>query len=474
MQKVQVSKERQKRIPWEIALVVFVLVFLLLSFVILHSLLVKKGDKNELGRLLQKASEIGLYTTIEEIYADYQPVDDNTYFEWHEHGKKFDSLDSYFQKVDEENADTLREGFKKILDGVGLTDNSDKLIGHINDFLSVYEPLAKSKMFVPIRDLQDMMSVMMPELQCMKEVVKSYSARAIYHALKGNKSKCLEDLLYARNITQQIDSDYTMISRMVVYLLQAVIYKSVSQISIIYIKDAGMLEELKRFTQSFSLSDAKKYISTEMIMGRQICNYYRNPHISQGEFPDEIEILEHPVFGAFGNYLIRANIDKSEMLIVSFCVEITEAWDDYEKIEKLQRTLNHKAKSNIWNAEYIVPAIYMGMFDTFKEKEVMTTARQQCTLIGLSSLAHRAKTGAFPTLHQAAEMAGVSAKDPYLKNQQDLKYKIEGERFIVYSVGKNKKDDDGKTKSAEHPDADDWAKFEVHLKAINSNTLSDR
>lgn len=464
MQKVQVSKKSQKYIPWKIVIVVLVLVFLLLAFVILHSLLVKKGDKTELGRVLQKASELGLYTTIEEIYADYQPVDGNTYFEWHEHGKKFDSLDSYFQKVDAENADVLREDFKKILvDGADLTDNSDKLIGYINDFLSVYEPLAKSKRFVPIRDLRDIVSVMMPELPCMKEVVKGYAFRAIYHALTGNKSKCFEDLLYASNITQQVNNDYTMISRMVEYALQVIIYKSVSHIAIIYVKDAEVLEELKRFTQSFSLGDPKKHISTEMIMGRQICNYYRNPHLSQGESPDEIETLDHPVFGAFGNYLIRANIDKSEMLIVSFCIKIVAAWDDYEKVDKIQKTLEHKAISNIWNVEYIVPTIYMGMFGTFKEKEVMTIAHQKCVLIGLSALKHRAKTGAFPTLHQAAEMAGVSTKDPYLKNQQDLKYKIEGERFIVYSVGKNKKDDDGKTRGAENPHADDWAKFEVNL-----------
>ncbi len=465
MQKVPVSKEKQHRIPWKIVIVVLFTVFLLLSFVILHSLLVKKGDKNELNLLLRKASELGLYTTIEEIYADYQPVDDNTYFEWYEHGKKFDSLDSYFQKVGGENADVLREDFKKILDGVVLVNNSDTLIDHINDFLSVYEPLAKSnKVFVPIRDLQDMMSVMMPELQCMKEVVRCYSVRAIYHALKGNKSKCLEDLLYARNITQQINNDYTMISRMVVYLMQATIYKSIAQIANIYSKDEGMLENLEQFAQSFSLSDPKKYISTEMIMGRQICDYYRNPNKSQDLIFDEIEVVGQPVLGTFGNYLIRANIDKSEILIISFCIEITEAWDDYEKVEKLQKALEHKAKSNVWNVEYAVPRIYMSNFDIFKEKELITTARQKCVLIGLASLKHRAKTGALPTLHQAAEMAGVSPIDPYLK-KQDLRYKVEEDRFIVYSVGKNKKDDNGKARSPENPHADDWSNFAINLKS---------
>lgn len=85
----------------------------------------------------------------------------------------------------------------------------------------------------------------------------------------------------------------------------------------------------------------------------------------------------------------------------------------------------------------LMPAMYR-----IKEVHLETIAQVRITVTGLALLQYKQAHGAFPPTLDALDIQGLD--DPFV--DRPLVYRAEGEGFILYSVGKDQKDDGGSPK----------------------------
>ena len=85
----------------------------------------------------------------------------------------------------------------------------------------------------------------------------------------------------------------------------------------------------------------------------------------------------------------------------------------------------------------LVPAMYR-----IKEIHLEDMARIRITLVGLALLQYREAHGSFPPALDALGLKGLF--DPF--SDQPLRYQAEGNGFLLYSIGKDQKDNDGAAK----------------------------
>lgn len=85
----------------------------------------------------------------------------------------------------------------------------------------------------------------------------------------------------------------------------------------------------------------------------------------------------------------------------------------------------------------LVPAMYR-----IKEIHLEDMARIRITLVGLALLQYRKAHGSFPPALDALGLKGLF--DPF--SDQPLRYQAEGNGFLLYSIGKDQKDNDGAAK----------------------------
>jgi hypothetical protein len=78
------------------------------------------------------------------------------------------------------------------------------------------------------------------------------------------------------------------------------------------------------------------------------------------------------------------------------------------------------------------------------------------TITAIAAERHRLDTGHLPTTLNDLVPKYLTAVPPDLFNAgKPLKYKIEADRFTVYSIGKNGLDEGGEKDTDAHPDVDD-------------------
>ena len=78
------------------------------------------------------------------------------------------------------------------------------------------------------------------------------------------------------------------------------------------------------------------------------------------------------------------------------------------------------------------------------------TAELRITKTGTALLRHKQKEGAFPKTLEALELSDTD--DPF--SDVSLRYRAQGEEFILYSIGPDQKDNDGSAKQKKQKD--DW------------------
>jgi len=101
----------------------------------------------------------------------------------------------------------------------------------------------------------------------------------------------------------------------------------------------------------------------------------------------------------------------------------------YSPTDRNEQVDGHHQLTNM-----LLPATYR-----IKEIHLETIAQVRMTLAGLALLQYRQDQGAFPPSLDALDIKGLA--DPFV--DQPLQYRPEPEGFVLYSVGKDQKDNNG-------------------------------
>ncbi len=104
---------------------------------------------------------------------------------------------------------------------------------------------------------------------------------------------------------------------------------------------------------------------------------------------------------------------------------------------------------------YVIPKLLLPALARYREQVAHTQARAGATRLGLALEAYKRDHGAYPIYLDvpAPDYIGEMPEDPF--TGEPYVYRREGGGFVVYSVGSNGRDDDGRRSSDRSQDYDD-------------------
>lgn len=114
----------------------------------------------------------------------------------------------------------------------------------------------------------------------------------------------------------------------------------------------------------------------------------------------------------------------------------------HETVRILQSPYSHEDRKELVTGKYRLSSILMPAVWRVKEIHLETAARMRITRSGLALLQHKQVRGAFPPTLDALGLEGLA--DPFV--DQPLRYRADGDSFVVYSVGEDLKDNGGTAK----------------------------
>jgi len=115
-------------------------------------------------------------------------------------------------------------------------------------------------------------------------------------------------------------------------------------------------------------------------------------------------------------------------------VQLLEVSHSHEQLKMLERQIE---RQNHMLTNMLAPAIYR-----IKEIHCEMTAELHITQTGLALLQYKQSRDAFPETLEALNLQNI--QDPF--SGQPLRYKTQGQGFILYSVGPDQKDNGGSPK----------------------------
>ncbi len=113
-----------------------------------------------------------------------------------------------------------------------------------------------------------------------------------------------------------------------------------------------------------------------------------------------------------------------------------------ESVRIFQSPYSHEDRKELATGKYRLSSILMPAVWRIKEIHLETAARMRITQSGLALVEHKQVHGAFPPTLDALGLQGLV--DPFI--DQPLRYRADGDGFVVYSVGKDLKDNGGSAK----------------------------
>jgi hypothetical protein len=111
----------------------------------------------------------------------------------------------------------------------------------------------------------------------------------------------------------------------------------------------------------------------------------------------------------------------------------------YESVRIFQSPYSHEDRKEPETGRCRLSSILMFAVWRIKAIHLETAARMRITRSGLALLEHKQMHGTFPPSLEALGLEGLA--DPFI--DQPLRYRADGDGFVVYSVGQDLKDDGG-------------------------------
>ncbi|MDB4439858.1 hypothetical protein N9153_02925 [Planctomicrobium sp.] len=407
---------------WKITLLVLVPVPLLIAFGIWFS------SQRSLNAKLDAIRDQGLPTNVEELN-DYYSIPEGV----------TDSTDLWMAAFDAlEKADLDNRG--KDLPFLGMVDapkadevwddlpKAKQLIDDLNNELNLIYDAAEAggQIRYPIVFTGGEFDTL-PMTQKSRTVARFLSLAVLVHVRSGDCEAAYQDVKAVLSLSNAMSGEVSIISALIKNAIRASGTKTLEQaLSECEWSDAQLLE-LQELVQSLDLR----------------ASIIRAINGERAFMLTSIELLPITVLKTANK---QNALDYFEESFATF----TSSWEDILKVQKENTNkIAKNAPGSIQLMRSIATTLLAGAHEQFIIANMRIVAHQRCSNAALAAKRYQLKNGTLPQsleaipneLFTSGEFSQELLTDPY--DSKPLRYKLEGDRLLIYSVGEDQIDDGG-------------------------------
>lgn len=333
----------------------------------------------------------------------------------------------------------------------------------------ISEASTRTKFYDPVISTTSIYEAELPALQQVRAIVRALACRAVLSASKGNDAKAFEDLLTLHRLARLIASQPRLMNALHAYSSEETVCRAEQVIlsrcrlsSTVWLKARSELDALPPMPTMRDVCDVGErfcFLDLVGLAARNGLQEIRNLFGREQTTPDDAKKLLDGLGAATDFSLILRNgkpwydrlADALRMPTHKQRAEAVERLQ--EDLDELRATYKRKyAHAIVHNpqtatSEFVGNMTLMILFPPMTIVEnpwARAETRFEITKIGFALAAYRADHEAYPVKlgDLVPKYAGEIPKD--MAVDDELHYKPNGNGYILYSVGPNMADDDGK------------------------------
>ena len=303
-----------------------------------------------------------------------------------------------------------------------------------------------------------------PETYQAKEMSYILCARALYRVQDGRTNEAAEDLKRVAALQEHMRQYGMPIAHLVRSSNLAILARAAEQIAV---ELSDRPQDLRLILDELSAIHEPEDLDTirhEIAMARGYIGQLRRGDVSLKELASSPLDPPSPPANPFDVARIDKHGDEIERYVTSLFVRCAEVWQDRDQLASVNQAIEDELEATAWD-DYkavltkLIATMVLPMFmDSLRAQEDKQRAYLRTMRIGVAATILRARDGDWPTLDEAAKYAGSSVQDPF---GDRLRYKAEGPKLLVYSVGEDGTDEGGARTREEREDPYDLAVFEI-------------
>jgi len=346
---------------------------------------------------------------------------------------------SVFQKWDKEKSKSL-----PLISGGELPPRTEPLAANMKALIAEYvadnnEALALFHQAAGIEycrypiDLSAGLATLLPNLSEIRDAVKLLELEAVLYADEGNSPEAVSSAISTFGIARSFAREPVTVSQLVRCACQNTAISTVEQVlNRVELTDEQLSELVERVCQSESISDISIAFVGERCVG---IDFFNNPGTMN---PGNVRI--NPIFSLY----------KAVGMAESDSVIYLDLMDGYIKSTRLPFHERQKAADAISakfqsiSKAHILLHVIMPALSRITTVELGSIAHHRTAEPALAVQRYRLKTDKFPDKLADLVPAYLKSvpKDPFDGNE--LRYKRLEAGFVIYSIGEDLSDDDGK------------------------------
>lgn len=408
--------------------------------------------ENDLQAAVQQAKAAGLMTTLAEFEASLLPHNQQAADAWNSAAEMLRSSGTH---------PTKRNAFFDFMQASKKLDDPDvasmeHLMEKAKPYLDALKHAASFGPFVRKKNWNDTWAVDFPEASSFTSAARSFSVAAVLSASKGDAEKAVEYLEFCRHTISIASAQPHMIGCVVAAACYSMTCTAIAIVGGFLHSDSNALDKLQAIADSLPLPVFKDVLGHELVMLRLGMKQIAEGQVRPSSLLGYINAAEE--------LLLQRATKEAEVIILRHITEVAVAWGDLAKVSDLSADMEAR-DDPFFDPAGTLAARLLPRLDMALSLSKRTEAMAASARIGVAALRIRAKTGAWPTLDEAATLAGVDAEDPFSGDR--LRYVATKRELRVYSVGLNRRDDGGRvgTAASGRGGDDDNARFIVTLPA---------
>lgn len=376
-----------------------------------------------------RAEELGIYTNLDTLqYREVPPEDDAA------------PLYDRFEYLDPDDRQVVRDFATR-----GLERDKAVAILESVDF-DLLEEIASRPSFKVDGDWSRINEWPLPWIGNSKAMTDRLAARALQRAQDGDATGCMDDISRITVIADHQTQQGFMIGHMVHSGILGRLARTVDQISKVFSDDPENLQLLLTVLSDIKESYDFDHVRHELAFSLAYVNELAAGHLSLADISNGPMTPSTPPTAA-ETKRINDNKETYKRILVSEYVKFFEVWDDLDALEALQEDLDKRtsATSNDIDklTENIIFSVVVPSMRQARVAELRTAAYARGMRIGVAATILKSQNREWPTLEEAAALAGVTSDDPF---GGTLRYVEDEYGLFIYTVNEDGDDQGGQSR----------------------------
>ncbi len=421
----------------------FALLLLGMAALAIARIIANGGAAGPLEDALSEAKSMGLVTDLEEMVAALP-------------GPNLRAEEAWARARAAPAFGALPEGIRpaEVVRGLRVRQHTDLRTAKIvmaaaSDKIKLYKEAAALGPFVQEKKWSGPYSELFPELGDFRDAILLISARAVLCARLDDADGAIDDFESCLQIIKIMDAQPFLAGTTATASTLHSLSYTIAAATVGLQQNAEGLSKLQSVANQLNIDISPNVLGEELAGLRHATQEIRNSERPASSYM-------HRSGGVHDWYYVRGGGGAEEALAV-YTVESACVWPDPEALTEVRRKLRATSAfldPGMGLAKWLAPR-----FHRVAEQVLLASAACKVTRIGVAAVRLRQEAGAWPTLSEAADLAGVDPADPL--SDDPLKFLVTGNRLVVHSAGVSLSSSDART--GRRSGYESYARFVVEL-----------